>query len=410
MIFKVGRMVPRLFLLFTVSATFFNSPAGLADAYYDQGVALYNKRNFKGAAPYFEYAVRSTPSDSNAYYYAALTYQQLNDWPRAKQMYRQLVEKFPDSQAGGLARSVLQKYDPDFMKRIGAQASSSSISSSASAFIGLIQSGSSRSADFDQLPNEGKIYFQRVGNSQHIEADINSRKITMVFDTGAEQCVFGKNHLRDLGITPPAGPPVGQSYGVGSSAAVGTWPMQVTLKVGNIERRNFNVVIQDVMPTEPLLGQSFFKDFLCTTDPGAKTISFRKRGTGGSAAASNYDVPFRREGNEMVVNVLVNGKSCPMYFDTGADNIAFTYSQVKNLALDIPDDAQVGQSIGIGGATRSFHFSVDRMKMGPIEKSNVEVSVVENASMPKPLLGQNFYRDWQFTVDSERNVIHFLRR
>jgi clan AA aspartic protease (TIGR02281 family) len=410
MIFKVGKIGRRLLALLTVSLCFLHAPVASADAYYDQGVALYNKRNFKGAAPYFEYAIRNSPSDSNAYYYAALTYQQLSDWPRARQMYRHLVEKFPDSQGGGLARGVLQKYDPDFMKRVGAQASSSAGSSPAAAFIGLLQSGSGGSADFDQLPNEGKIYFQRVGNSQHIEADVNGRKIMMVFDTGAESCVFGKNHLRELGVTPPSGPPVGQSFGVGSSSPVGTWQMQINLKVGNIERRNFSVIIQDVMPTEPLLGQTFFKDFLCTTDPGAKTISFRKRGTGGSAAASNYDVPFKREGNEMVVNVLVNGKSCPMYFDTGADNIAFTFSQVKNLALEIPDDAQIGQSMGIGGTTRSIHFSVDRMKLGPIEKSNVEVSVVENASMPKPLLGQNFYRDWQFTVDSERNVIHFLRR
>jgi len=413
MIWRKGNWGRAAVVMLSATSCQLAGPSALGDAYYDQGVALYNRRDFKGASPYFDYAVRNSPSDSNAYYYCALNYQQLGDWPRAKQMYREIVQKFPGSQAYELAQSVLQKYDPDFLKKMGEQESSSPDSESSSPVATVIfmidgRSGSTRSPDWDRLPSEGKIYFERVGNSQHIEAEVNGRRTSMVFDTGAESCVFGKNHLQALGIAPPSGPPTGLSYGVGSGG-VGTWTMPVTLKVGNIERSNFQIHVQQSMPTEPLLGQTFFKDFEITTDPGDSSIHFKKKGTTGSQT-SGYDVPFRRMGNEIIVLVQVNGKNCPMIFDTGADLICFSPPQVSALGLSIPDDAQEGFSTGIGGTTRTVRFNVDRIKMGPIDKSNVEVSVVEKSALDLPLLGQNFFKDWQFSIDSERNVIHFVRR
>ncbi len=379
----------------------------LADAYYDQGVLLYSQHNFKAAAPYFEASMQSEPNVSNSCYYAALTYQQMGDWARAKQAYRRVVERFPGSEAAGLARIYLQKYDPDFLKKAAGQSSEHVVSPHN---LQLTQLLAPHSADYDQLPAEGKIYFQRVGGSQVVDAQLNGRPTPMIFDTGAEACVFGKNHLQQLGINPPSGDPVGQSFGVGSSSGVGTWRMNVNLKVGNIERRNFPVAVQERMDVPPLLGQTFFKDFEYTTDPGARSITFRKKDAARSVADDHYAVPFVREGREMVVNVQVNGHSCPMYFDTGADVVCFSGSQIQNLGITVPEDAQEGLSRGIGGSTKSRSFPIDRMKLGPVEKSNLEICVVENSQLPRPLLGQSFFKDWQFTIDNDRHLIRFLRR
>lgn len=378
-----------------------------ADAYFDQGVKLYNQRNFKAAAPYFEAAIRGSAWDSKAFYYAALTYQQLGDWTRAKQTYREIMRRFPGSEAAKLAASVLQRLDPEFVKKMTAV--EAPIATGAVAPTTILRA-TTRSADYDQLPNEGKIYFERKQNSQLVEAQVNGRPINMIFDTGASTCVFGKNHLRQLGVTPPSGAPTGQAYGVGSSGAVGTWEMPVDLKVGNIVRRNFNVSVQEEMPTDPLLGQTFFRDFEYTTDPGNNSIAFRKKGGTESLYGDRYSVPFTREGRELVVTVQVNGKACPMYFDTGADRISFSKAHLGQLGLSIPEDAQEGLSTGIGGTTTSYNFSVERMVLGPIDKSNVEVSAVSETRMPRPLLGQNFFKDWQFTIDNDRHVIRFVRR
>lgn len=382
--------------------------SALGDAYYNQGVALYNQKNYKAAAPYFETAMRNSSWDSNAYYYAALTYQQLGDWTRAKQTYREIMKRFPGSQAANLAGSVLQRYDPEFVRRMSGQGSQTSTGGMSSG--GVMYRSGSRSADYDQLPNEGKIYFQRVRNSQVVDAQVNGRPIAMIFDTGAEACVFGKNHLKQLGINPPTGEPTGKSSGVGSAGTVGTWEMPVDLRVGNIVRHNFTVAVQDEMPCDPLLGQTFFRDFEYTTDPGANTIAFKKKGATDSLYGDRNAVPFVKEGRELVVNVQINGRSCPMYFDTGADQISFSPGHLKSLGMSIPEDAQEGTSTGIGGSTKSYNFSIDRIVLGPIDKSNVEVSVVEASRMPKPLLGQNFFKDWQFTIDNDRHVIRFLRR
>ncbi|MGH9551708.1 MAG: retropepsin-like aspartic protease family protein, partial [Terriglobales bacterium] len=143
------------------------------------------------------------------------------------------------------------------------------------------------------------------------------------------------------------------------------------------------------------------------------SINFVKRSaaTASSGGGSDrYSVPFTREGNEVIVQVLVNGKSCPMYFDTGASGIVFSYEQLKRMNIAVPEDATPEMHRGIGGISQGAAFTLSRMVCGPIDKSNVPVSVTEAANMRYPLLGQTFYGDWQYTIDSAKNVIRFVRR
>lgn len=387
-----------------------------ADAYYDQGVKLYNQRDFKKAASYFEYATRANPADSNAFYYAALSYQQLNDWPRAKQMYRTLVEKHSATQAGALAREVLRKYDPEFLKRVAPYTATSSAGTSSS---GRSYGRSSRrqestisKSDYDRCPRESVVKFERRGNHQVVEAQVNGRSVEMYFDTGAADCAFGKNQLQEMGVAPPSGPSTGRAIGVGSSSPVDTWDMPVTFKVGNMEFHNFPISVQENLPTLPLLGQTFFKNFEVATDNVAGTITFRKKEA--TARFDKYDkrnVPFRKDSRNgatiMVVSAKVNGHPCDMYFDTGAGGVVFTLEQLRNLGMEIPADAEAGESGGIGGSTTSHHFHVNDIELGPLFKENVDVSVVNDAKMRFPLLGQTFFRDAEYNIDYVHNVIHF---
>jgi len=226
---------------------------------------------------------------------------------------------------------------------------------------------------------------------------------------------MGKNHLAQLGIAaPPAtAKPTGYGSGVGSSVPMPFWTVHANLQIGDIIIPNCPINVCEHLPTEPLLGQTLLKEFAYTIDYGAKSITFTKKGqlhTAGGGKNDKYAVPFVREGNEMVVDAEINGKPYKMYFDTGAMGIAFAPSDLKALNIDVPDDAEESRSLGVGGSSRSWHFPIRKLKVGPIEKTNITVGVIEQSRMGKPLLGQDFYAGWQYTIDNERKLIHFLRR
>jgi len=55
-------------------------------------------------------------------------------------------------------------------------------------------------------------------------------------------------------------------------------------------------------------------------------------------------------------------------------------------------------------------FPVRRMTMGPIDKSDVMVTVSDGLSAGHGLLGQEFYQGWQYTIDYDHSLIMFKRR
>ena len=99
-----------------------------------------------------------------------------------------------------------------------------------------------------------------------------------------------------------------------------------------------------------------------------------------------------------------------MYFDTGAAGITFSQNQAKALNITIPEDAISTMHTGIGGTTGGQDFAVNRMRLGPIDKTNVMISVITHSQMRYPLLGQTFFGEWQFTIDNSQNLIRFVRR
>lgn len=266
------------------------------------------------------------------------------------------------------------------------------------------------------MPDDCRVYYTLDNNSFVLDVYVDGRPMKMIFDTGAEICAFGKDNLVAAGIPVPTGKSTGTSHGIGDGGAQETWGMNVDLKVGTIERKNFHIKVQDSVHGHPLLGQTFFQDFTYTIDNGARSIHFvKKRISAGSAYAADpsrdpNSVPFTRHGNELVVNVSVNGRPTQLYFDTGATSVTLTKAQVKQLGLTIPEDADTLEVQGVAGSTRARRFNVRSMRMGPIEKRDFDVTVCDSEMAGLGLLGQTFYNDHQYTIDYERGYIHFLRR
>lgn len=374
---------------------------------FQDGVALYNKGKFKEALDVFTQVGSSGHEDGNVVYYSGLCYHQLRDFKQAKACYQKVLQTYPDSAARAQAQSALAV----FYKSGGASSSSASTAVTTS-------SGGRRGSDgldLSRCPASSRVYYTSeegaAGISFMVRVMVNNRPIEMVFDTGASSIVFGKNHLGQLGIAPPPAnrPPDFHASGVGNSGGLPCWRMKADVKVGDMLIPDCPISVMEHLPTDPLLGQTFFKHFAYTIDYGSKSILLTRKDQA-IASTVGQSVPFVREGNEMVVQALVNGKPYSMYFDTGAMGCTFSAGDLKRLQIEVPDDAEQGHAIGVGGATRSLTFPINSLKLGPIEKRNMEISVVESANMGRPLLGQTFYAGWQYTIDNDKKTINFLRR
>lgn len=419
---------------------------------YIEGTSLYRAGRYREALGKFQETLQKYPSDGATYYYMGTCYQQLKNLNSAKQCYAKAIEYGKSQPPGVNALKALLAIDVEYAKsvvpgynyklqmmlpnhgRFGADmaamaaqksgtqthATSSTPSRQTVTSYGnsSASSGSSSSGVDPSLPAEGKftITDNPLGNNMtYVSGTLNGRVVPhMLFDTGAEMVLFGRNHLQQLGISPPSGPSTSVVKGVGGNQQA--WRMNVDLKVGNIERRNFTITVQESMDAPPLLGQTFYKDYQCQVDKQGGQIRLTRNDVykHSTASATPYgnvnNVPFTRQGNLMVVQVEINGRTVPMCMDTGAGATQFTKEQLQMCRVEIPHDAALGSSSGIGGTTQTQIFPVSRLKMGPIDKSNFPIQVVGRASMPYPLLGQDFFGDWKYSIDSINNAIKFHSR
>jgi clan AA aspartic protease (TIGR02281 family) len=414
-----------------------SAPSTFADTFdqaeFDQGVDAFRQKDYRAALDHFDNVVKANPYNCNAMYYKGVVMAKLGLKNQAVVQYATLIKYYPNTEAAKDAEAALAILNPGYLKQLkpqpikpGQMPSTIQITPRLEPVTEPQDAIRTAGDDVSSLPKRSKIYFDKEGKNLLIDASINGRPIKMLFDSGAEHVSLGKNHLAELGIRPPETPPIGKAYGIGDGGAQAIWVMRVTLRVGEIERKNFPITVQEDMPTRPLLGQNFFKQFLYDIDNGAKTITFTKKETDSTTAARDPNViPFTRDGNEIVVQVEVNGRTIPMYLDTGSEQIFFTADQARTAGLEIPDDAQSGYTRGIAGKTKVKAFVVPRIRCGPIIKNDVTVLVglapesepdnVSTSARSKreglryPLLGQEFFGDIRVTVDNQANVVRMRR-
>ena len=66
---------------------------------YKTGVALFGRNDYQGAIACFTRAVKADPTNSNAIYYLANSYQRSGQADKAQKLYQLCVNKFPGSTA-----------------------------------------------------------------------------------------------------------------------------------------------------------------------------------------------------------------------------------------------------------------------------------------------------------------------
>lgn len=404
-------------LILNISLALFAAPGANADTALNEGIAQYNKRDYKKALELLVKAASANPNLPTPLYYEALAYTQLGDAQRAKYLYSTIVRKFPESEEAKYASVYLNRVNNAVavttVNRQTAQTRSSSAAAAAVTPIGDMTSFSAANAtseDLSKLPDSASIPFTR-GNGGHLFVDtqINGRTIKMMFDTGASVCLIGKNQLEAAGVMDNVIKGQHTQMGGVGNATNSAAPMLVDLRVGGIQR-HMPIMVQDRFDLPPLLGQTFYNGYQYDIDNQAGVIRFNKKSAGRSTMGYDaIEIPFQTVGNNLVVNAQVNGHNCPMYFDTGAAINCFSMTTFAAMGLSIPSDAAVTMVGGVGGAVPAYNFTLKSIRLGAMEKNNIPICVLTSGGPPFPLLGQPFLRDKRFVIDNDRKVIRFSR-
>lgn len=380
----------RHFLVLLIIGLFaFGSLQAGAQGYYEHGVKLYNQGNVKAALPYFEAAAQT---NSDASYYQGLCYQRLGDMASARRVWRSTSFQFPHSPASHAAYTALRQLEAAYpmpTKEVSA-------------------GGAKKDAQSETMPDVVEVPFARLASGHIIvPCAVNGKRVDMMFDTGAADCFFKQEDFEKMGLKVPQG--TRKRYiGVGGEITATIVP--VRLSVGGLTR-SVNVSVQDgsyqrsdasVDPTSyPLLGENFFGDLVYQIDSNNDVIKFLKT----SAKVGGEKVSFKRERNNLVVVVKVNGRECPMILDTGADTVCFSDKHLAALGINRPTDANAGYSGGVGGRRHSYSFFVDSIKLGSVERKNVRACVALDSTMDMPLLGASFLKGLVLTFDPSNNVV-----
>lgn len=383
-------------------------PALAAPGTFNDGLRLYGQKRFAEAAQCFMDVTIVEPHNQNAYYYAALCYQHAKDIHKAIYFYKQTVARFPRSEAGRLAEIAMKALENDeLVRRVGLAQNMPTARSAGNV------SNPPATTTRDNLPDHATVFFDKGDPKLMVTVLVESKPFKMIFDTGATGIVLGKNQLREAGMKVPHGSPVGQSGGSSNATELPYWIMLAKVKFGTIEKQNVPIKVLENNAMSPLLGQDFISDFTYTIDRDAGAIRLTRKASAGSTASktqSGYTVPFVWEGQKMLVKVDVNGQPYPMWFDTGnsASAVSFSLDDVKKLGLST-EDATEETTYGVSGPGKCLRFYVKRVKLGPIERADVEV-LASYERPGRPLVGQHFYEGWQYTIDNDRKLIHFVRR
>lgn len=381
------------------------APEASADQYYDAGIKLFQTKKYPEAARYFEESIKTSPWESNTYYYCALTYHYMGDFKKAAGRYGDCLERFPGTTAATQATAALQKVDPGYFKRKQEEAKAKE---AAAAAVGAQASGGTKASSQDKGTIEGdvaRLTYKINQGDKVVEVKVNGRGTPAIFDQNAENTVFSRQQLASVGFTPEKG-------------AIET---RANVSLGTVTRKNFPFTIDD-SGAPAKIGNSFLDAFNVNIDEKSRYIDLKRKS---QVSGSDAAVSFAKAAQDLIVSVDINGRSVQMVFDPKESGVNFTTQQAKNAGLKV-DDAEAGQKPPPGeGPQRGEagwipeedrgappkNLSV-RMKFGPVERKGVSLQIHESGAWKYPKFGPDFVTSggYKYEIDYKSNKILFTRK
>ncbi len=158
---------------------------------------------------------------------------------------------------------------------------------------------------------------------------------------------------------------------------------------------------------------------LSSASPGSSAASVSSSASNVAASLSNrrggesdlanvpdvVKIPFEKRGNDIIVQVKVNGKQESFILDTGAQTIAIGANHLRDWGISASEGRDSYEIGGVGdGKAKGWNQPLD-IRLGPIYRKDFVCSIHDN--MPgEPLLGQDFLKSFNINVDdSTRSVV-----
>ena len=85
--------------------------SSLAQYHYDKGYALYEAKDYETAITDFELAVQYYSGNADSQYHLGATYQALGNYEKAKEVYNNIIENFPNSSRANQAKRALSSIE-----------------------------------------------------------------------------------------------------------------------------------------------------------------------------------------------------------------------------------------------------------------------------------------------------------
>jgi aspartyl protease family protein len=101
-------------------------------------------------------------------------------------------------------------------------------------------------------------------------------------------------------------------------------------------------------------------------------------------------------------NVEVNGKAIAMIVDTGASSIVFTPEDAAKAGIDVSHLTYSIPVLTANGRTFAARVRLDKVAIGPLDRTNVDALVAKHGAMTQSLLGMSFLsrlRSYEFSGD-----------
>lgn len=383
--------------------------AQAAESAFQQGVKLYNAKNYRAAYTSLEQCLKKSPDDVNALYYEALCCYQLRDVQGAKLRYQRIIEVASNSQAAGMARTALINLDAATAKPAPADPRTAALSTGASpdaknALINQIRSAAAASqlpADMASLPERASFYFtHESGGHMGVTLSINNHQVPAVFDTGAG-AYFYKDQLAAAGVDTNRAVSAGYAQGW-AGTPVPVYSMEADVKLGSLTRRikiNFQEGSSGINTN--LIGQTLINGYQYEIDDKGGRVELRKTiEKNDRQMDSMYDVPLKVVNTKDIVEMEVNGHKVDTFIDTGAVYSILSPATAEQCGVESTGSQQL---IGVGGSL-TVGIGTAKIKLGPLYKD----FTVRIGGSGLNCIGQDFMEGWRFKIDREHGLLRFF--
>ncbi|MBX9947847.1 MAG: hypothetical protein K2Y39_01665 [Candidatus Obscuribacterales bacterium] len=417
-VLKLCRLAVLTFVLALLHSAPASAQAGMEE--FQKGTAAYAQKNYAVAVGHFTQAAQK--GNVTATYYLALSHLGLKQEAKAVELFKHISKNFPNTSEADNANTYLAR-----LQQFAPAASTSTAAVAAkkhdSPVEAIINRDKLTEEQWKALPPTARIPFQMKNGHMYVQAKVRGRYINIIFDTGASMCGISRPDFPELFTQAEIekGPviPVSRPHGVEYMPLVNG-----EVSVDRITR-NCTIMVTNE-PGISVIGQNFFKDYTYEIDgfyirmtkaPYVGPTIASDRGGGASklnevkndvskgarpsertsthvaSTKSNdkYTVPFLREGNCMIVEVMVNGKPTKATFDTGCapDGLVMPMWFVQKLGIQRNSDG----------------YFAERAEIGPIIRKYAQVHFANGLDCL--LIGPKFFGDRPYVVDPVNSVIKF---